>query len=95
MATKEKTTESVITERELKDNLTTVVRKEEKKDVGPRVRVYIPRLEDDGSVTVDQYEHVTIANENGEPQVTRIHRGEWVDVPVNVYMILKDRYPDL
>lgn len=93
MATKEKPIEN--NEQAMKDSLTTAIKREEKKDNGPRVRIFIPKIEGDGSVTIDQFEHVTISNEKGEPQVTRIHRGEWVDVPVNVYMTLKERYPDL
>lgn len=96
MATKEKTiTETSQIEEAMKDSFTTAIKREEKKDNGPRVRIFIPKLEGDGSVAIDQYEHVTISNEVGEPKVTRIHRGEWVDVPVNVYMQLKERYPDL
>ena len=96
MATKEKTVaEESVNEQAMKDSLTTAIKQEEKKDKGPRVRIFLPKLEEDGSIAVDQYEHVTIANESGQPQVTYVHRGEWVDVPVNVYITLKEKYPDL
>ena len=91
MATKTKTVE----EKMMEENLTFTVEKTEKVDNEPRVRVYLPRIEDDGSVAVDQYEHVTIANENGEPERWRVHRGEWVDIPVHVYVVMKEKYPDL
>ena len=92
MATK---TNAQIEEEVFDDGLT--VKAEEKKPgyQGPRVRVYLPRLEDEGNgVKVDQFEHVTIANEEKEEHY-RVMRGEWVDVPVPVFVILKDRYPDL
>lgn len=91
MATKEKETPAVNEEKAMKDSLTFAVPKPKEADGGPRVRIILPRLEDDESVTVDQYEHVTIANEKGEEH-TRILRGEWVDVTVPVYMALKERY---
>ena len=90
MATKKTPDEKV-----MEENLTFVVEKEEKVDNEPKVRIYLSRIEDDGSVAVDQYEHVTIANENGEPERWRIHRGEWVDIPVRVYVVMKEKYPDL
>ena len=60
------------------------------------VRIFLPKLEDSGDsgLSVDQYEHVTISNEVKD-QTYYIHRGEWVEVPVNVYIILKAKYPDL
>ena len=69
------------------------------KDEGPQqtmVRIFLPKLEDGGEngVSVDQYEHVSISNEF-EDKTYYIHRGEWVEVPVNVYIILKAKYPDL
>ena len=57
----------------------------------PRVTIYIPRSEvNDGGVNIDQTEHVTI---NG--RTTIIQRGERVDVPVDVFMALRVKYPDL
>ena len=91
MATKAKETPVVNEEKTMKDNLTFAVPKPKADDSVPRVRIILPRLEEDDSVTVDQYEHVTIANEMGEEH-TRILRGEWVDVPVPVFMALKERY---
>ena len=77
------------------DNFTFTVEEKVKEDNEPKVRIYLPRIEDDGSVAVDQYEHVTIANEVGEPERWRVHRGEWVDIPVHVYIVMKEKYPDL
>ena len=92
MATKTKeTTDAKV----MADNLTFTVEEKKKEDNEPRVRIYLPRIEDDGSVAVDQYEHVTIANEVGEPERWRVHRGEWVDIPVHVYIVMKEKYPDL
>ena len=78
------------------DPLTIAVSEKKPEYTGPRVRVFLPPLEDpqEAGLKVDQYEHVTIANEQNET-VYRIHRGEWVDVPVPVFMILKDRYPQI
>lgn len=65
------------------------------KDEEPRVRIFLPLLDDSGSgVAVDQYEHVSISNEKGDNFV-RIKRGEYVDVTVPVFLILKQRYPNL
>ena len=90
MATKEKN------EIRLEDQFT--IQEPEKKAgyTGPMVEVFIPALEDTGSngLKVDQYEHVTIANETGE-KTYYIHRGERVDVPVPVFMVLKEKYPKL
>lgn len=71
----------------------------EKKEEGPKeptARIFLPELEGDGSegLVVDQYEHVSISNEVGD-NFTRIHRGEWIDVPWNVFEQLKNRYPKL
>ena len=57
----------------------------------PRVSIYIPKGEvNEGGVTVDQTEHVTI---NGK--TTLIQRGVRVDVPVDVFVALREKYPDL
>ena len=77
-------------------DLTTAVTKSEKKYEGPYVQIFLPELEgsgDDG-MPVDQYEHVTLANEDGI-EFFRVHRGEHVDVPVPVFMALRERYPKL
>ena len=76
------------------DSMTFAVEKKEKKYNGPYTPVFIPALESDGQMKVDQYEHVTLANEEGE-NCYQIKRGEWVDVPVPVYIILKERYPKI
>lgn len=69
---------------------------EPEKQETPTARVYLPLLEDpgDAGLKVDQYEHVTISNEN-ETKHFKIHRGEWVDVPWYVYVVMKEKYPDL
>lgn len=92
MATKEKKTEA---EQMMEENLTVATPLEEKVDTTPRVQIYLPRLEEDGSVAVDQTEHVTIANENGPTKRWRVLRGERVDVPVDVFVAMKEKYPDL
>ena len=76
--------------------LTTVVEVKDKSYKGPRVSVFLPALEDSGSagIKVDQYEHVTIANEAKEEHV-RILRGTPVDVTVPVFMALKEKYHNL
>lgn len=78
------------------DPLTTIEAPKEEGPKWPMVPVFIPALEDTGSngLRVDQYEHVTIANENKETRY-RVRRGEPVDVPVPVFIVLKDRYPKL
>ena len=91
MATKTKTDE----QRMQTENFTYTIEEKVKESNEPTVRIYLSRIEDDGSVAVDQYEHVTIANEEGEPERWRVHRGEWVDIPVHVYIVMKEKYPDL
>lgn len=64
---------------------------EEKTDDIPRASIFIPKNEDDGSaLKVDPYEHVTI---NGE--TTLVRRGVHVDVPVPVFLQLRNKYPNL
>lgn len=75
-------------------DLTTVIKKSKPRYTGPRVKVLLPKIEEDGSSIIDQYEHVTMANEKGEEHY-RVHRGEWVEVPVPVFMALKARYPEI
>lgn len=78
------------------DSLTMAVPKKEEKREGPKVSIFLPELEDSGEegIKVDQYEHVTIANERGE-KIYYVKRGEHVDVPVEVFIALKERYPKL
>lgn len=78
------------------NSLTTAVTKSEPKYDGPMVDIFLPELEGGGGdgFKVDQYEHVTIANEERE-QHFRIHRGEHVQVPVPVFLALKEKYPKL
>lgn len=77
-------------------SLTSAVPVKKEKYEGPRVTVFLPKLEDGGDegIKVDQYEHVTLANEKGET-CYRVLRGEYVDVPVPVFIALKARYPKL
>ena len=81
---------------ETTDTLTTVVTPEDNSYKGPTVSVFLPALEDSGSagLKVDQYEHVTIANEVKE-KTYYIHRGASVEVPVPVFMVLKEKYPNI
>lgn len=78
------------------DPLTIVVEEKEEHYTGPMVDVFLPALEDQGQggMKVDQYEHVTIANERGET-CYKVLRGEHVQVPVPVFIQLKERYPKL
>jgi hypothetical protein len=77
-------------------SLTSAVPVKKAKYEGPRVTIFLPKLEDSGDegVKVDQYEHVTLANEKGE-EVYYVLRGEYVEVPVPVFIALKERYPKL
>lgn len=77
-------------------SMTMAIPVEEKKDNEIRVPVFLPRLDDpgDGGIRVDQYEHVTIANEVGEKH-DRVLRGEYVDVSLPTFMALKEKYPKL
>ena len=78
------------------DGLTVVAQEKEEGYKGPTVTVFIPALEDSGveGIKVDQYEHVTIANEEKET-CYKVLRGEPVEVPVPVFVALKARYPKL
>lgn len=77
------------------DPLTTQAPAKEEGPKYPMVTVTIPPLLDSGNgVKVDQYEHVTIANEVKE-DCYKVLRGEPVEVPVPVYVALKERYPKL
>lgn len=74
------------------DGISVELEKENEVRVEPTVRVFIPMLDesDYGDLKIDQAETVII---NGK--VTRIKRGEYVDVKVPVFMQLKQRYPNL
>ena len=92
MATAKKEIEEVI----IDDGITIITPEKEAERTEPMVDVFLPALEDSGSngLKVDQYEHVTIANEYGE-KCYKVRRGEHVSVPVSVFCILKDRYPKI
>ena len=78
------------------NNLTVVAPPKEEGYSGPMVDVFLPMLDggDNGGIKVDQYEHVTLANEEKET-CYKVLRGEHVSVPVPVYIALKERYPRL
>ena len=58
---------------------------------GERVRIIIPRNEEDSSgMKIDQFEHVTI---NGV--TTLVKRGEWVDVTPEVFIQLRNKFPTI
>lgn len=78
------------------DPMTVAVPKKEEKNEGPKVPIFIPALEDSGSegLKVDQYEHVSIANEEGE-KITYVQRGIRTEVGVPEFMVLKEKYPNL
>ena len=78
------------------EDLTVQVEAKDESYKGPMVTVFIPALEDSGfeGLKVDQYEHVTIANEEKET-CYKVLRGEPVQVPVPVFIQLKNRYPKL
>ena len=81
---------------EVFDNMTFTI---EEKETGPKeqmVTVFLPALEDPGSagLKVDQYEHVTISNEV-QDKTWYILRGEPVQVPISVFIALKEKYPKL
>ena len=70
------------------------VKKKDEDEV--RVRIFLPKRENDDAtgVAVDQFEHVSISNETGDNFI-RIKRGEYVDVTPEVFTLLKQRYPNL
>lgn len=74
-------------------DMTVAVQKEEKKYDGPMTSVRLPKLDNlgGGGATVDQYEHVTIANEQGIEKYG-VQRGVKVDVPVPVFLQLYEKY---
>ena len=77
---------------ELVSNGLTFVVTPEQKPEEETVEVLLPELPGGGDgVKVDQYEHVTIANEEKE-MCYKVHRGERVHVPIPVFMALKEKY---
>ena len=77
------------------DGLTIVQEVKEKENKGPMVQIYLPKLEEEGNgVKVDQYEHVTLANEVNEDS-KYIKRGERVDIDIPTFLVMKEKYPDL
>lgn len=58
----------------------------------PTTTVNLPELPGgDGSMKIDVYEHVTIANEEKE-DCFKVKRGEPVEVPIPVFIQLKNRH---
>ena len=91
MATKENTVEEMNRE----ETFTFVDEPVKDQYKGPMVDVFIPKLEEAGNgLKADQYEHVTIANEMKET-CYKVLRGERVEVPIPVFLALKERYPNL
>ena len=79
----------------LDDSMTVKIEEKQATYKGPMVTVYLPKLEEEAAgIKVDQYEHVTIANEARE-WTWYVKRGERVDVPVPVFVLLHDKYPDI
>lgn len=77
------------------DPLTFTVTQEVKDDNRQMVDIFLPEIQGaGGDMKVDQYEHVTIANEEKET-CWKVLRGETVRVPVEVYIVLKEKYPKL
>lgn len=72
------------------DSLTAVTSAKKEQDNTPRVRIFIQEREQAGEAAIDPYEHVTI-----DGVTTLVRRGEWVSVPVPVYLQLRNRYPKL
>lgn len=80
----------------ISDSMTIVSEPKKAQYEGEMVTVFLPAIEDNGpgGMKVDQYEHVTIANEKGE-MCWKVLRGEPVEVPVPVFVILKGKYPKI
>ena len=89
-------TKKELNEEYFDDGLTIQAAPKEEGYKGPMVTVFLPELEDSGSagIKVDQYEHVTISNEEKD-KTYYVLRGEPVEVPVPVFIALKERYPKL
>ena len=97
MATKVK--EEILTENQIEEmeaDLTTAVPKKQEKYSGPMVDVFLPKIEssEGEGIKVDQHEHVTLANEKGET-IWYVKRGVRTQVPVPVFIALKERYPEI
>ena len=76
-------------------DLTFTVTKEPEKAKRTMVPVFLPEIiGSDGDMKVDQYEHVTIANEDGEKQI-HVKRGVHTEIPVDAFIVLKGKYPNL
>lgn len=75
--------------------VTAVPRKKEENDE-VMIPILLPELpgSDSEGVTVDPYEHVTLANERKE-DCFKVLRGTWVEVPYRVFEALKQKYPKL
>ena len=79
----------------MEDGLTVGVPIEEKKNGMPTVNVFIPKAQEaEAGILVDPYEHVTVGNLY-ETKEYKVLRGVHVDVPVNVFEQLRNKYPNL
>ena len=79
------------------ESITIVAEPKPEKKEEVRVRIKLPLREEDdpaAGLNVDHYEHVTISNELGEETIY-VKRGEWVDVTIPVFTLLRQRYPDI
>lgn len=96
MAAKVKETEGINAEgMDFDSPITTVDKPKEEGPKWPMVRIFLPPPENASeSSKVDMYEHVTIANEKGQ-KIWYVLRGEWTEVPVPVFVNLKEKYPNL
>ena len=83
-------------DRVFSSGLTGAVPKKKSRYEGPVVSIFLPEIEgsDTEGLEIDQYEHVSIANEKGE-EIWHVRRGVSQEVPVPVFVALKERYPKL
>ena len=76
----------------MKDGITASVENEVKDEEVPKVQVFIPMgPEAESGMKADPYEHVTI---NGALPYY-IRKGEYVEVPVPVFLQLRNKYPNI
>ena len=95
MATKEAKANVMEVAENLDEQLTMVSENKDDSWKGPTVRIMLPEPMNSGDGSkVDMYEHVTLANEQKE-KIYYVRRGEWVDVPVPVFLALKETYPKI
>ena len=78
------------------DPMVTAIPRKKDENEEIMVPILLPELpgSDSEGVTVDPYEHVTLANERKE-DCFKVLRGTWVEVPYRVFEALKQKYPKL